>query len=113
MYDCIRCKHEESQVVQQWIGHMTTFNHGTLQENNDSELIQSSYAKNFANKTSTFTSNTYSNLHPHGVELPLFCSSYNHNEGLNYLFLISMKQVVKVQWTWMNHFTHFNKNWWK
>jgi hypothetical protein len=32
---------------------------------------------------------------------------------LNYLLLISMKQVVKVQWTWMNHFTHFNKNWWK
>lgn len=96
MYDFIRCKHEESQVVQQWIGHMTTFNHGTLQEN-DSELIQSSYAKSFANKTSTFTSNTYSNLHPHGVELSLFCSSYNHNEGLNYLLPISMKQFVKVQ----------------
>jgi hypothetical protein len=96
MYDFIRCKHEESQVVQQWIGHMTTFNHGTLQEN-DSELIQSSYAKSFANKTSTFTSNTYSNLHPHGVELSLFRSSYNHNEGLNYLLPISMKQFVKVQ----------------
>ncbi|KAH9530366.1 hypothetical protein CY35_U002800, partial [Sphagnum magellanicum] len=77
MYKCLT---QNGKVVQQWIGHMTTFNHGTLQENNDSELIQSSYAKNFANKTSTFTSNTYSNLHPHGVELPLFCSSYNHNE---------------------------------
>jgi hypothetical protein len=97
MYDCIRCKHEESQVVQQWIGHITTFNHGTLQENNDCELIQSSYAKSFANKTSTFTSNTYSILHPHGVELSLFPSSYNHNEGLNYLLPISIKQFVKVQ----------------
>jgi hypothetical protein len=97
MYDYIRCKHEESQVVQQWIGDMKTFNHGTLQEDNDSELIQSSYAKSFANKTSTFISNTYSILHPHGAELSLFRSSYNHNEGLNYLLPISMKQFVKVQ----------------
>jgi hypothetical protein len=75
---------------------MTTFNHGTLQANNDFKLIQNSYAKSFSNKTSTFTSNTYSTIHPHGVELSSFRSSYNHNEGLNYLLPISMKQFVKV-----------------